>query len=127
MREQLDKSSKTAGGPAADDIKSLQQKLRAVMDPPEPASATSAPVLSTVNSAINTLYEQIGLADARPTTAQTAASTKIAGDAADVMRRWMELKNRDLPSLNQTLKGAGLAEVRAQAKSQHQQDGGDED
>jgi hypothetical protein len=125
VREQLDRASKNAGGATAEAIKSLQQKLAAVMDPPAPASATSVPVLSTVNRVVNTLYEQIGLADARPTTAQTAESAKIEKDVAEVTRRWNQLKNRDLPSLNQELKGAGLQEIRPQAKSQ--QDEADED
>jgi photosystem II stability/assembly factor-like uncharacterized protein len=127
VREQLDRASKNAGGETAEAIKSLQRKLAAVMNPPEPGSATSAPVLTTVNGVVNTLYEQIGLADAPPTTAQTAESAKIEKDVADVTERWNELKNRDLPSLNQKLKDAGLQEVLPEAKGEVQQDGSDED
>jgi len=127
VREQLDRASKNAGGETAEAIKSLQRKLAAVMDPPEPGSATSAPALTTVNGVVNTLYEQIGLADAPPTTAQAAESAKIEKDVADVTERWNEFKNRDLPSLNQKLKGAGLQEVLPQGKNEAQQDEGDED
>ncbi len=127
VSEQLDKLAKSASGLTASAIKSLQQKLKALMQAPEPASGASAPVLTTVNATINTLYEQVGRADAAPTTAQSAEAAKIERDAADVMQRWNELKNRDLAALNKQLKATGTPAINPEEQPQSQQDEGDED
>jgi hypothetical protein len=127
VREQLDKISKNASGATADAVKLVQQKVTAVLEGPQDSSQSSTPALSPVNTTINTLYEQVGLADAGPTAAQAAESAKVEKDAADVLQRWNELKSHDLTNLNQQLKGAGSPEIHPEQQSQTQQDEGDED
>jgi hypothetical protein len=58
---------------------------------------------------------------------QVAATTAVERDYADVMRRWTEVKTRDLPALNQQLKSAGLPEIRPEVNPDSQQGGGAEE
>jgi photosystem II stability/assembly factor-like uncharacterized protein len=125
VREQLDKAPKNASGATL--VKSVQQKVTAVLEGPEEPSATSAPALSTVNSTINTLYEQVGMADEAPTAIQITESDRVQAEANDAVQRWNEIKNRDLPALNQQLKNSGTPEINPEQQSQTQQDEGDED
>jgi hypothetical protein len=94
---------------------------------PEQAPSPSAPVLSVVSSAIESLYQQVGLADAAPTEAQSAEAARIEKDETNVMQGWNELKTRDLPRLNQQLKGAGRPEIRPELAPQSKPTEGDED
>jgi hypothetical protein len=127
VREQLEKVAKTVSGANAESVKSVQQKVAAILEGPEEPSATNAPALSAVNSTINTLYEQVGMADTAPTAVQVAESDRVQKEAIDVVQRWNEIKNRDLPALNRQLKTSGTPEINPEQQSQTQQDEGDED
>lgn len=123
IRDQLKKLS----GPIADSIKPFLQKLAAVMEPAEGANGTSAPTLTSVNTAVAALYEQVGHADAAPTATQVSATAAAERDLTGVMRQWTDLKTRDLPALNQQLRSAGAPEIRAEVNPENQQDQGDDD
>jgi hypothetical protein len=127
VREQLDKVAKTASGATAELVKSAQEKVKVLLEGPENDGENNTPALSGVNGSINTLYEQVGLADAAPTAPQMAESTRVAKDAADVLQRWNEFKTRELSALNQQLKSAGSPEINPQQTPQTQPDEGDED
>ena len=64
------------------------------------APPTAEVTLGSVNGEAATLYGQIWQVDAEPTTAQMAALASVDHDSADVLKRWAELKNSDLPGLN---------------------------
>jgi hypothetical protein len=126
VREQLDNAAKSATTTNAV-VKSVQQKVAALLEEPEQPSPATAPALSDVNSTINTLYEQVGMADAAPTAVQMAESERVQKQANDAMQQWNEIKNRALPALNQQLKNSGTPEINPQQQSRTQQDEGDED
>ncbi len=127
VRGQLDKLSKSASGGTAELLKSVQQKVAIVLEGPEQPSSTNAMSLSALNSAINTLYEQVGMADAAPTAIQIAESDRAQKQTPDAVQRWNEIKGRDLPALNQQLKNSGASEINPEQQNQNQQDEGDED
>jgi hypothetical protein len=125
IRDQLKKAP--AGGPVADALHSFQQKLTAIMQPPDEPGSTPAPTLTGLNGAVGALYDQVGHADAAPTGTQVSAAAAVERDFTDVMRRWTELWNRDLPALNQQLKSAGSPEIQPEKNTASSNDAGDED
>ncbi len=127
IRDELQKMSKQTSGPLADALKSFQQKLTDVLEASKAVGASSPPSLESVNSTVTALYEHVGHADAAPTQVQVTATTAVERDYADVMRRWTEVKTRDLPALNQQLKSAGLPEIRPEVNPDSQQGGGAEE
>ena len=126
-RDQLEKISLQASGGTAAAIKSFQQKLTAVLTGPDQPANSETPTLASMNSAVNTLCDIVRRSDAAPTAVQVAESARIERGVMEVMGRWNELQSRDLPSLNQQLKSAGLAEIHPEAIKGDQPDEGDED
>ncbi|HEX6503961.1 MAG TPA: glycoside hydrolase [Terriglobales bacterium] len=126
-RDQLEKTSQQASGGTAAAIKTFQQKLTAVLTGPDQPANSETPTLASMNSAVNTLYDIVRRSDAAPTAVQVAESAQIERGAMEVMGRWNELQSRALPSLNQQLKSAGLAEIHPEAIKGDQPDEGDED
>ena len=57
------------------------------------------------------LYGEVDRADAMPTSAQQNAMTQTHARFSTVMKQWAELKQTDLPSLNQQLRRANLPEL----------------
>ena len=72
------------------------------------------------------LYGEIGKADAAPTVAQVDAANKSQGSLSTMLAAWNQLKQHDLPGLNQQLKGAGLPELQLDLPPQQQEGGEDE-
>ena len=71
--------------------------------------------LGRVNGQASTLYEQVWQADAEPTSAQMEALSATEHDSADVMKRWNDFKNSDLPALNRLLRESKVPEVQLEA------------
>ena len=69
----------------------------------------------------------VPLVDAEPTTAQLQASQTIDHDRNDVMRRWDEFKQKDLPAMNRLLRQAHIPEINPQAAIQQVEPPGDEE
>ena len=65
--------------------------------------------------------------DAEPTTAQLQASGTLDHDRDDVMRRWNEFKQTDLPAMNRLLRQANIPEINPQAAIQQDEPPGDEE
>ena len=126
-REQFEALLQKASGSTAAAIRSLQQKLTALLAGVDQPGNGETPTLATVNSTVNVLYEQVSRADAAPTAIQASESTKLETAVTDATRRWHELESHDLPILNQKLKGAGLQEVRPEATVRDQPEEGDEE
>ncbi len=124
MRAQTHDLSAKATGPAAEAIKSFDQKLTAVLQGSGQPGA-GAPTLSHVNDAASTLYADAGRSDAAPTKALLDATSAAEQDAAAVLKTFDHLKTMDLPALNQALRGAGLSEVQLKAESMEDDDQAD--
>jgi hypothetical protein len=71
--------------------------------------------LSRINGEASALYQSVWQADAEPTSAQTAAADKTEHESADVLARWNQLKNSDVPALNRVLRQGQVPEVQIEA------------
>jgi len=87
---------------------------------------TPGPTLTDVQARLNTLYAEVGRADAAPTAAQLAATDTQSMDWASVQRTWQQLQ-ADLPALNAQLRGAGVPEIRPQLAPRRDLNEADED
>jgi photosystem II stability/assembly factor-like uncharacterized protein len=63
--------------------------------------------LARLNSGLNTLLTTVDSADAAPTTQAVAAFAEVERALDEQLARWAEIRNKDLPALNQLLKQAG--------------------
>jgi hypothetical protein len=71
--------------------------------------------LNRVSGQAGALYQQVWQADAEPTTSQMDAVTATERDSADVMKRWIDFKNTDLPAFNGSLREGKIPEIRLEA------------
>jgi len=111
--DQLHKIEAQSRGALAESIKALDQKVGIILKGATPAAANAVPepTLTRGNSAMGTLYDSVGQADAAPTAAQIGALADSERDLSATMTRWEEIKKSDLPTLNRQLKGAKLPEI----------------
>jgi photosystem II stability/assembly factor-like uncharacterized protein len=63
--------------------------------------------LARLNSGLNSLLAIVDSADAAPTTQAVATFAEVERVLDEQLARWTEIRNRDLPALNQLLKQAG--------------------
>jgi photosystem II stability/assembly factor-like uncharacterized protein len=109
IRDQIDKIN--AAGAAADAVQAFTKKLKAL------AEGSGQPddnllTLKRVNAAVSTLYADVGRADATPTAAEVNATNATEQDWSTIQKQWESFKTSDLPALNNTLRNAGLQEIR---------------
>jgi photosystem II stability/assembly factor-like uncharacterized protein len=115
IRSQLEKVSANASTKEA--VESFQKKLTALLGA---AGGFFAPpsqevTLGRVNGQAGTLYMQVWQADAEPTSAQLDGLSATERDSTDVMKRWNDFKNSDLPALNKMLRESNAPEVKLEA------------
>jgi len=129
IRTQLEKLSEQATGSTKDALDATGKKLTAVLGaapgflaPPSPESS-----LSRLNGQAATLYQQVWQVDAEPTSPQSEALSAVEKDSADVMKRWTEFKNTDLPALNRQLRDSKVPEVQLEANIQQDEPQVDEE
>ena len=117
IRAQLEKVSAQANGTTKDAIENFQKKLTALLGAPGGffAPPSQEVTLGRVNGQASTLYMQVWQPDAEPTSAQMEALSATEHDSADVMKRWNDFKNSDLPALNKTLRESKAPEVKLEA------------
>ena len=117
IRNQLEKVSAQANGTTKDAIENFQKKLTALLGAPGGffAPPSQEVTLGRVNGQASTLYMQVWQPDAEPTSAQMEALSATEHDSADVMKRWNDFKNSDLPALNKMLRKSNAPEVKLEA------------
>ena len=125
MRTQAQGLQAKATGPAAEALKSFDQKIASVLQSAGPAAAAQAPTLSKVNGAASSLYADATRADAAPTKALLDATATAEQDATAVLKAFGTIKTVDLPTLNQSLRGANLPEIRGTTDSKTGDDDSD--
>ena len=125
MREQAQGLDSKATGSAADSLKSFEQRLSAIMQGSASPGAAPSPTLNRVNGAASTLYADATRSDAAPTKSLLDATSTAEQDAAAVLKNYSELKAKDLPALNQALRGAGLSEIQVTTDSPKNEGEGD--
>src|SRR5215469_9405404 len=127
IREQLAKLSGDSSHTV--NVESYEKKLDALvggqggfMAPPSPEAN-----LNRVSAQAGTLYQQVWQADAAPTTPQMEAMNAVEHDSAEVMRRWSDFKNTDLPALNRLLRDSQVPEIKLPQGTPHEEVEGDEE
>jgi hypothetical protein len=129
VREQIEKLSTEANSPTKEALQSLEKKLTALLGVPggffAPPSAEAT--LGRVNGQTGTLYQQVWQADAEPTSSQMEALASTEHDSADVLKRWNEFKNSDLPALNRQLRDSKAPEIQIESNIQREEPQGDEE
>ena len=119
LREQIKKLMPQATGTVADTLKSLDAKLAALLDGPEKPTPGSPRGLKDINGDVYSLYgaasgnDSVAKdADAAPTAALVAATSKVEGELGPPQKAWNQIKTTDVPAANQQLKAGNLSELR---------------
>ncbi|MGB8541141.1 MAG: hypothetical protein WCD49_05835 [Candidatus Acidiferrales bacterium] len=113
LHEQLDKLSADPNDSLVTSFKDLDKKVSAVLEGPAGNDGTqpSQPSLTGVNASATAVYAELDRADARPTSAQAEAVSKIEKDFATAAKQWDSLKSQELPALNRQLRAANRPEI----------------
>jgi len=114
LRKQLKDLQSKATGEALAAIKALDQKLQALAGGAtrRPGAGTEPPTLGGLKTKFLTLFGVFQEADVAPSTQAASAVADLQKQLPPLMQRWNELKTKDLPALNQQLKGANLPELK---------------
>jgi photosystem II stability/assembly factor-like uncharacterized protein len=129
IRSQLDKLTEKGDASVKTSATEFEKKLNALLGsaggffaPPSPEVS-----LNRLNGQASGLYQQVWHVDAEPTTAQLQASGTIDHDRDDVIRRWNEFKQTELPAMNRLLRQANIPQINPQAAIQQDEPPGDEE
>jgi photosystem II stability/assembly factor-like uncharacterized protein len=127
IREQLKKLAGEAS--AKETIDSLEKKLSALLGTPAGflAPPTTDLTLTRISGAAGTLYQQVWQVDVAPTSSQIEAFTTTQHESADVMQRWQQFLQSDLPAANRSLHDAHVPEIKPDSKIDFDQSQGDEE
>ena len=117
VRAQVEKVKAQANPTTTDSIDTFDKKLAGLLGAPGGflAPPSQEVTLSRLNGQAGTLYTQVWQTDAEPTLSHTAAMGTIERDSVDVLKRWSEFKNTDLPALNRVLREANIPEVQVKS------------
>ncbi|MGE5057291.1 MAG: WD40/YVTN/BNR-like repeat-containing protein [Acidobacteriota bacterium] len=129
IRSQLDKLTEKGNAQVKTSAAEFEKKLNALVGTAggffaRPSTEVS---LSNLNGQASGLYQQVWHVDAEPTSAQLQASGAIDHDRENVVRRWNEFKQTDLPAMNRLLRQANIPEINPQAAIQQDEPPGDEE
>jgi hypothetical protein len=116
LHDQLEKLSADQNDSLLTSFKDLDKKVSAILQGPSASQGPAAndatqPALTGVNGSATAVYAELDRADAKPTSAQADAVSKIERDFAAVKKQSDELKSQDLAALNAKLRGANRAEI----------------
>ena len=123
IRTQLEKLGAQANPQTNEALAAFQKKLTALLGAPGGFFAPPSPeiTLARVSGQAGALYQQIWPVDAEPTSSQMQALAAADHDSIDVLKRWNEFKNSDLPAFNRLLKDANVPEIQLE-KEIHQEE-----
>lgn len=111
LNEVNDSSTKTA-------VAAFQKKLADLVGTPGEffGPPSEAVTLSRVNSDSGGLYQQVWSVDAEPTSSQNDALSSTEKSGTEVLKRWTDFKNTELPTLNRMLRESKIPEIDAEAE-----------
>ncbi len=124
--DQIKKISPQANGAILDSLTSLNQKVTEILGKPD-ADAGQQPTLRALNADVGTLYADVNKADAAPTKALVEATGETERNLSPLIKRWNELKSKDLTDLNQQLRAANLPVIDPESSPQPEEPRGDEE
>jgi hypothetical protein len=116
--EKLSAQANSSTNPSTKDaIEAFGKRLTALLGAPGGffAPPSAEVTLGRVNGAAGTLYGQLWPVDAEPTSSQMEALSTTEHEGSDVLKRWSEFKNADLPALNRMLRESKVPEVQLEA------------
>jgi hypothetical protein len=87
----------------------------------------SHPGLDEVTAEATQLYGELQRADAAPTAAQLTASAQVEKEAKELLPRWEEFKQKQLPTMNQHLRSANLPPIDLKQQPTDMPENGDEE
>jgi hypothetical protein len=127
LHDQLAKLSADQNDSLATSLKDLDRKVSAILQGPAGGDGTQ-PSLTNVNGSATAVYAELDRADAKPTSAQAEAVSKIEKDFATVAKQWDNLKSQELPALNRQLRAVNRPEIHLEpSKDSDEGDGQDID
>ena len=126
IRAQLQGLSERADASLAGQIRSLDSRIAALL---EPADAGAAPArnLQRLNGDFATLYAQVADVDAAPTAAQVSETELALKDWSGLEAGWRGLRDGDIAELNRQLAKMRLPRVRADMEPPRNLDFADEE
>ncbi len=101
--------------------------LKTLIDGTGPDAAKRPPGIDKVTSDLTELYGELQQADALPTAAQLAACAHLETEAKEVLPGWEEFEQRQIPALDQKLRGAHLPPIDLNRQPTDMPESGDED
>jgi photosystem II stability/assembly factor-like uncharacterized protein len=125
LHEQLEKLSSQASDSLSTSIKELDTKASAILAQPG-GGAGAEPNLTSVNGSVAMLYGEFDRGDAKPTSAQVEAATKLDNDFSTATKQWDKLKSQDLAALNRQLRSSKRPEIHLDSNGQPEE-GADQD
>jgi len=90
-------------------IEHFQTTLHGLLQPPSSGSQSALPGLDDLAANANTLYLQLGQADAAPTAAQDRATQKLTQQIDAAAQSWHQFRKNDIPPMDAQLRAAHLA------------------
>jgi hypothetical protein len=102
---------------AANAITSLSNRLNTLLGSQtrRPGPPSEVPTLSLLRAKYMALFGVLQEADDPPTSQAVTGMSEIEAQLPPLMQQWQQIKNTDLPALNQQLKNANLPEIKLQA------------
>jgi photosystem II stability/assembly factor-like uncharacterized protein len=101
---------------AATAITNLSNRLNAVLGSQtrRPSPPSEVPTLALLRAKYMALFGVLREADDAPTSQATAGFSEIEKQLPPLMQQWQQIKNTDLPAVNQQLKNANLPAIKLQ-------------
>jgi len=112
LRAELQSRRANARGDVAATISALDQKVSMLAGSGGGFGGGGAESLSRLTGNLAQLLDMLQDADVAPTPVVAEAVRERQATLSALLRRWEEIVTREIPALNQRLRGAGLAEVR---------------
>jgi photosystem II stability/assembly factor-like uncharacterized protein len=84
----------------------FNEMLRGILSGAGSGAARSQPGIDDVTSEAGALYNQLQQADDAPTAAQLAAAAQVESEGKEVLPAWDDFLEKQLPALNEKLRGA---------------------
>ena len=117
--DQIHSLEDKASGTTSEPLKTLDKKIGTLLGkaaPVLPGGPPPQPSLTEENGNVATLYGSIGQADTAPTEAQKQAAAATDGAVGALLKQWDEIRQSDLPAVNQQLRSAGMTEIALDSK-----------